>query len=55
MFDNANFPFSTWQTLELRNDHSKEKYVVEALRVSYAGELGWELHIPIANNSKKST
>lgn len=38
--DNAAFPFM--QACELRIGHAP----VLALRVSYVGELGWELHIP---------
>merc|ERR1711871_432448 len=38
-FDNDSFPFGTLQVL----DEAKQ---VRALRVSFVGELGWELHIP---------
>ncbi len=35
------FPFATMQTLAL------EGASLRALRVSYVGELGWELHVPV--------
>jgi 4-methylaminobutanoate oxidase (formaldehyde-forming) len=38
---NAAFPFGTWQTLMIAGTP------VKALRVTYVGELGWELHFPI--------
>jgi 4-methylaminobutanoate oxidase (formaldehyde-forming) len=38
---NAAFPFGTWQTLMIAGTP------VRALRVTYVGELGWELHFPI--------
>ena len=38
---NAAFPFATMQELDISGIH------VRALRVSYVGEMGWELHIPI--------
>ncbi len=38
---NAAFPFGTAQTLSLGMS------TVRALRVTYVGELGWELHIPV--------
>ena len=37
---NTAFPFATWQDLHL--GHSP----VRAQRITYVGELGWELHIP---------
>ena len=37
------FPFATMQTLHINGAQ------VRALRISYAGELGWELHIPVEN------
>jgi 4-methylaminobutanoate oxidase (formaldehyde-forming) len=37
----AAFPFGTWQQLFL------DGAPVRALRVTYVGELGWELHIPV--------
>ena len=37
------FPFSTWRHMEVAG-HS-----VMALRVSFVGEMGWELHIPAAS------
>ena len=38
---NAAFPFGTWRTLHIAGAP------VRALRVTYVGELGWELHIPV--------
>lgn len=40
---NAAFPFMTWQDLPIAG------VKVRALRVTYVGELGWELHIPTAH------
>ncbi|HKO10186.1 MAG TPA: aminomethyltransferase family protein, partial [Alphaproteobacteria bacterium] len=40
--DNAHFPWRTAQAIALGGIR------VLALRISYAGELGWELHAPIA-------
>ncbi len=37
----AAFPFATLQTLFIKGA------AVRALRVSYVGELGWELHLPV--------
>lgn len=37
---NGAFPFGTWRELSIRGAR------VRALRVTYVGELGWELHIP---------
>ncbi len=38
---NTAFPFATMQELDISGIH------VRALRVSYVGEMGWELHIPV--------
>jgi 4-methylaminobutanoate oxidase (formaldehyde-forming) len=38
---NAAFPFGTWREIDLAGAP------VRALRVTYVGELGWELHIPV--------
>ena len=38
---NASFPFGTWREIDLAGA------IVRALRVTYVGELGWELHIPV--------
>jgi sarcosine dehydrogenase len=38
---NAAFPFGTWREVDLAGT------LVRALRVTYVGELGWELHIPV--------
>ena len=37
---NAAFPFGTWQEVMIAGT------AVRALRVTYVGELGWELHLP---------
>jgi 4-methylaminobutanoate oxidase (formaldehyde-forming) len=37
---NAAFPFGTWREIMI------EGAPVRALRVTYVGELGWELHVP---------
>ncbi|MBX9607431.1 MAG: FAD-dependent oxidoreductase [Gammaproteobacteria bacterium] len=39
-FDNESFPFGTWREIEIGFQHAL------ALRVSYTGELGFELYIP---------
>ncbi len=41
--DNEAFPFGTWRRLEIGGAN------VRAMRVTYVGELGWELHIPAEN------
>ncbi len=38
---NAAFPFGAWREIDLAGAP------VRALRVTYVGELGWELHIPV--------
>ena len=38
---NEAFPYYTWQWIEIGTAR------VFAMRISYAGELGWELHVPI--------
>ena len=38
---NAAFPFGTWREIDVAGA------LVRALRVTYVGELGWELHIPV--------
>ena len=38
---NENFPFATMRELAISGA------IVRALRVSYVGELGWELHVPV--------
>jgi 4-methylaminobutanoate oxidase (formaldehyde-forming) len=38
---NAAFPFGTWREIMIAGA------TVRALRVTYVGELGWELHIPV--------
>jgi sarcosine dehydrogenase len=40
--DNLTFPYSTCQTITVAGNE------VLALRVSFVGEMGWELHIPAA-------
>lgn len=37
----AVFPFATWQPVDI------DGTLVRALRVTYVGELGWELHVPV--------
>ena len=37
------FPFSTWRTIDVAG------HEVMALRVSFVGEMGWELHIPASS------
>ena len=39
--DNEAFPFGTWRRLRVAGAP------VLALRVTYVGELGWELHVPV--------
>ena len=39
--DNSAFPFATWRRLRVAGAP------VMALRVTYVGELGWELHVPV--------
>jgi len=39
---NAAFPFATFQTLQIAGQS------VRALRITFVGELGWELHMPNA-------
>ena len=41
--DNEHFPWLTAQTIEVAGAE------VRALRVSYVGELGWELYVPMAH------
>ena len=38
--DNESFPFNSHQMIEVAG------HAVRALRVSFVGEMGWELHIP---------
>eukprot|EP00005_Dracoamoeba_jomungandri_P007618 CAMPEP_0174273762 /NCGR_PEP_ID=MMETSP0439-20130205/55685_1 /TAXON_ID=0 /ORGANISM="Stereomyxa ramosa, Strain Chinc5" /LENGTH=849 /DNA_ID=CAMNT_0015365135 /DNA_START=78 /DNA_END=2624 /DNA_ORIENTATION=- len=40
------FPFGTTQLMKI------DKCDVRAIRVSYVGELGWELHVPVAHAEK---
>jgi sarcosine dehydrogenase len=44
-FSNENFPPNSAAIIKIK-DRSGEKYRVRALRVSFVGELGYELHIP---------
>jgi glycine cleavage system aminomethyltransferase T/glycine/D-amino acid oxidase-like deaminating enzyme len=39
-FDNEHFPFGTWQEIEIGYG------LALAFRMTFVGELGWELHIP---------
>jgi sarcosine dehydrogenase len=38
---NERFPFATMQTISIAGAHAR------ALRITYMGELGWELHVPV--------
>ncbi|MCI0745794.1 MAG: FAD-dependent oxidoreductase [Verrucomicrobia subdivision 3 bacterium] len=38
---NAAFPFATWREISI------DTATVRALRITYVGELGWELHVPV--------
>ncbi len=55
LLSNESFPFGSMRELFLdlsrlpSSDMSEKVASVRALRVSYAGELGWELHIPRTN------
>lgn len=40
-FSNEAFPFSTWQYIDIGYAR------VRAQRLTYVGELGWELYIPV--------
>lgn len=42
---NAAFPFGTWQEILIAGAP------VRAMRVTYVGELGWELHIPMESGT----
>ena len=44
--ENDNFPFGTCQNIVIKEELSKEITNILALRVTYVGELGWELHMP---------
>ncbi|HEX4572640.1 MAG TPA: FAD-dependent oxidoreductase [Dongiaceae bacterium] len=39
--DNSGFPFGSWREVMIAGA------AVRALRVTYVGELGWELHVPV--------
>jgi glycine cleavage system aminomethyltransferase T/glycine/D-amino acid oxidase-like deaminating enzyme len=43
---NTGFPFATWRFLDLGSLR------VMAARISYAGELGWELHVPMEQGAR---
>eukprot|EP00658_Telonema_sp_P-2_P085748 TRINITY_DN9844_c0_g1_i16.p2 TRINITY_DN9844_c0_g1~~TRINITY_DN9844_c0_g1_i16.p2 ORF type:complete len:159 (+),score=36.06 TRINITY_DN9844_c0_g1_i16:544-1020(+) len=47
--DSGSFPFSTWQSIQLQGPGMEESVQVKAVRISYVGELGWELHVPCPN------
>ncbi len=38
--DNDSFPFGTWREIEIAGA------TVRAVRITFVGELGWELHVP---------
>ena len=44
--ENDNFPFGTCQNIVIKEELAPEVPAVLALRVTYVGELGWELHMP---------
>jgi glycine cleavage system aminomethyltransferase T/glycine/D-amino acid oxidase-like deaminating enzyme len=43
---NEGFPFSTWKELDI------DGMTVLASRISYVGDLGWELYVPIEDGEK---
>lgn len=43
---NESFPFSTWQNIDI------DGLQVLASRISYVGDLGWELYVPIADGAR---
>ena len=44
--ENENFPFGTCRNIEIKEELAPDVPAVLALRVTYVGELGWELHLP---------
>ncbi len=40
---NAAFPFASWREVRIAGA------ALRALRITYVGELGWELHVPVAS------
>ena len=44
--ENDNFPFGTCQNIVIKEELLLEVPNILALRVTYVGELGWELHMP---------
>ena len=44
--ENENFPFGTCRYIEIKKELAPDVPSVLALRVTYVGELGWELHLP---------
>lgn len=49
---NDAFPVGTHRSIHVsKGQHSPENktYTCRALRIGWAGELGWELHVPSAN------
>ena len=44
--ENDNFPFGTCQNIVIKEELPLEVTNILALRVTYVGELGWELHMP---------
>jgi 4-methylaminobutanoate oxidase (formaldehyde-forming) len=44
--DNDSFPFGACRTIEIKDKFAEDIPTVLALRVTYVGELGWELHMP---------
>ena len=49
---NDNFPFGSCRPIELKGQFATDVSAVLALRITYMGELGWELHLP--RNSAES-
>jgi sarcosine dehydrogenase len=45
-FSNENFPPNSAAIIKIKDKRNDEKHRVRALRVSFVGELGYELHIP---------
>jgi len=44
--ENENFPFGMCRNIEIKEELAPDVPTVLALRVTYVGELGWELHLP---------
>jgi len=44
--ENENFPFGMCRNIEIKEELAPDVPAILALRVTYVGELGWELHLP---------